>query len=104
MKFRKMILNAFRSYQLPVITLDKETTKEAVCLVFEKVNTGGVPLSVFELVTATFAAEGFNLRDDWLGSEPRGVEGRHERLANESILAGIEPTDFLQAVFNSPYA
>lgn len=98
MKFRQEILTSFRSYQLPVITLGKATTKEAVCLVFEKVNTGGVPLSVFELVTATFAAEGFNLRDDWLGSELRGVEGRRERLANEPILAGIEPTDFLQAV------
>ena len=98
MKFRQEILTAFRSYQLPVITLGKATTKEAVCLVFEKVNTGGVPLSVFELVTATFAAEGFNLRDDWLGSELRGVEGRRERLANEQILTGIEPTDFLQAV------
>jgi hypothetical protein len=33
--------------------------------IFENVNTGGVPLTVFELVTATFAADGFNLRDDW---------------------------------------
>ena len=98
MKFRAQVLAAFRSYQLPVITLGKATSKEAVCLVFEKVNTGGVPLSVFDLVTATFAAEGFNLRDDWLGSESRGVEGRRERLANEPILAGIEPTDFLQAL------
>ena len=98
MEFRKNVLDAFRKYQLPVITLGKATTKEAVCLVFEKVNTGGVPLSVFELVTATFAAEGFNLRDDWLGSDLRGVEGRRERLANQPILAGIEATDFLQAV------
>jgi len=98
MEFRKHILSAFRTYQLPVITLGKATSKEAVCLVFEKVNTGGVPLSVFELVTATFAADGFNLRDDWLGSELRGVEGRRERLADEPILKGLEPTDFLQAI------
>ena len=33
---------------------------------FEKVNTGGVTLTVFELMTATFAADGSaNLRDDW---------------------------------------
>lgn len=50
MEFRRKVLNAFREYQLPVIELKKETSKEAVCLVFEKVNTGGVPLSVFELV------------------------------------------------------
>ena len=29
---------------------------------FEKVNTGGVSLTVFELLTATYAAEEFNLR------------------------------------------
>jgi hypothetical protein len=57
MQFRKEVLAAFRNYQLPVIQLGKSTTKEAVCLVFEKVNTGGVPLNVFELVTATYAAD-----------------------------------------------
>jgi len=98
MQFRKRILNAFRSYQLPVIALGKTTSKEAVCLVFEKVNTGGVPLSVFELITATFAADNFNLRDDWYGSELRKVPGRRSRLINEPLLKAIEPTDFLQAV------
>lgn len=98
MHFRRKILNAFRSYQLPVIALGKSTSKEAVCLVFEKVNTGGVPLSVFELVTASFAADNFNLRDDWLGSPLRKVEGRRQRLIAEPILATIEPTDFLQAI------
>lgn len=98
MTFRKKILNSFRDYQLPVIVLGRATSKEAVCLVFEKVNTGGVPLSVFELVTASFAAENFNLRDDWFGSKQRGVRGRAERIANEPILSSIEPTDFLQAI------
>jgi hypothetical protein len=36
-----------------VIVLLRDTPKEAVCQVFEKVNTGGVSLTVFELVTAT---------------------------------------------------
>ncbi|MBF6617436.1 MAG: DUF262 domain-containing protein [Candidimonas sp.] len=98
MQFRKQVLNAFRSYQLPVIALGKTTSKEAVCLVFEKVNTGGVPLSVFELITATFAADNFNLRDDWYGSELRKVSGRRSRLVKEPLLKSIEPTDFLQAV------
>ncbi len=98
MKFRKKVLNAFRSYQLPVIALGKTTSKEAVCLVFEKVNTGGVPLSVFELVTASFAADGFNLRDDWYGSSIRSITGRQSRIQNEPTLVGVEPTDFLQAI------
>lgn len=98
MQFRKRILNAFRSYQLPVIALGKTTSKEAVCLVFEKVNTGGVPLSVFELITATFAADNFNLRDDWYGSDLRKVPGRRSRLISEPLLKVIEPADFLQAI------
>lgn len=98
MKFRKKVLNAFRSYQLPVIALGKTTSKEAVCLVFEKVNTGGVPLSVFELVTASFAADGFNLRDDWYGSTLRSISGRQSRLQMEPMLCDVEPTDFLQAI------
>lgn len=98
MQFRKQVLNAFRSYQLPLIALGKATTKEAVCLVFEKVNTGGVPLSVFELVTASFAADGFNLRDEWYGSSLRKVVGREARIKAEALLDAVEPTDFLQAI------
>lgn len=98
MTFRNEILQAFRTYQLPIIELKKGTTKEAVCLVFEKVNTGGVPLSVFELVTASYAADGYNLRDDWFGSTLRNVPSRHKRLASEALLAALEPTEFLQAI------
>jgi hypothetical protein len=96
MQFRKLILNAFRSYLVPVIELKKETTKEAVCLVFEKVNTGGVQLSVFELVTATYAADGFNLRRDWFGEG--AVKGRQSRLAHRPLLKDTEATDFLQGI------
>ena len=98
MNFRKEILNSFRNYQLPVILLQKETTKEAVCLVFEKVNTGGIQLSVFELVTASYAAEGYNLRDDWFGSMLRNVESRRNRIGEDQLLKDIEATDFLQAI------
>lgn len=98
MEFRKKIISAFRSYQLPIIELKKETSKEAVCLVFEKVNTGGVQLSVFELITASYAADGYNLRDDWFGSPTRKVDSRKERLEQEPLLKGIEAPEFLQAV------
>ncbi|WP_199331721.1 DUF262 domain-containing protein [Aulosira sp. FACHB-615] len=41
MDFRTQVLDAFRYYELPIIELNRNNTKEAVCLVFEKVNTGG---------------------------------------------------------------
>lgn len=98
LEFQKQILEPFKTYQVPIIELKKETSKEAVCLVFEKVNTGGVQLSVFELVTASYAADGYNLRDDWYGSQLRSVESRQARLAQEPLLSEVEATDFLQAV------
>jgi hypothetical protein len=96
MQFRQHVLMPFRSYQVPVIELKKETNKEAVCLVFEKVNTGGVPLSVFELVTATYAADGFNLRLDWYGLGK--TKGRIAKFAGRPLIKDTEATDFLQGV------
>jgi hypothetical protein len=98
MRFRSEILNRFRSYDLPIIELLKENSKEAVCLVFEKVNTGGVSLSVFELVTASYAADGFNLRDDWYGSTERNMRSRKQRMTVKPLLKGIGSTDFLQGI------
>jgi len=98
MQFRAAILNKYREYEVPIIQLKKENTKEAVCLVFEKVNTGGVPLSVFDLMTATYAADGFNLRDDWFGNISKGITGRKNTLREKPLLSTIEPTDFLQGI------
>lgn len=66
-KFQSKILQQIQAYKIPVISLSKDTTPEAVCQIFENVNTGGVVLTVFELVTAKFAAYGakYNLRETW---------------------------------------
>ena len=98
MEFRNQVLIPFREYQIPVIQLKRDTAKEAVCLVFEKVNTGGVQLTVFELVTASYAADGYNLRDDWFGSKVRDVDSRKERLEVDTLLKGITATEFLQGI------
>jgi len=89
-KFNTEIIKRFEQYQLPLITMGKATPKEAVCIVFEKVNTGGVSLNVFELLTATFAADNFNLRDDWDRIE--------KELKSNPILKKVESTDFLQSI------
>ncbi|WP_295813220.1 DUF262 domain-containing protein [uncultured Apibacter sp.] len=68
-QFKKEILENFKSYRVPVIALDRETSKEAVCVVFEKVNTKGKALDAFELVTAIYAADGHELRKDWYGDQ-----------------------------------
>lgn len=102
-KFQKAVVNTIMSYKLPVITLDKSTPREAVCKVFENVNTGGVPLTVFELVTATFATytnpetkEGFDLRKDW--KECRDSIQDIGAPLRTDILDDIDETSFLTAV------
>ncbi len=84
------IVQRFQQYQVPVITLGSGTPKEAVCQVFEKVNTRGVSLTVFELLTATYAVDDFNLRDDWTRVA--------KQIYAHKVLASVENTDFLQAV------
>lgn len=63
--FYEKILTPMFQYQIPVIEIGNDVPKEAVCQVFENVNQGGVSLTVFELVTATFAADGLELRKEW---------------------------------------
>ncbi len=88
--FSIRIINNFADYHVPVITLGKDTSRAAVCLVFEKVNTGGKALDAFELVTAMYAADDFHLRDDW--------KARRERMVQLPVLAHVEPVEFLQAI------
>jgi hypothetical protein len=102
--FKRQVLENFKHYHVPVIALDRLTSKEAVCVVFEKVNTGGKPLDAFELVTAMYAAAGHELRKDWFGDDV--TKGRHRRLAetlrpagaDTGIIANVANTDFLQAI------
>ncbi len=98
MIFREQVLENFRQYDLPIIELDNKNKKEAVCLVFEKVNTGGEPLTVFELMTATYAAENVNLRDEWFGNAQEGIKGIQKCLKEQSSLLEIQPTEFLQGL------
>ncbi len=103
--FENQFINVFKSYNIPVISLGKSTSKEAVCTVFEKVNTGGKALDAFELVTAMYAADNHNLRDDWYGDE-KGTVGYAETISalnsigtnKEGVLSKVDSTDFLQVI------
>lgn len=95
-QFRTQVIDTIVGYKLPVITLGKETPREAVCKVFENVNTGGVPLTVFELVTATFATYDFDLRKDWIECRDK-IRGKGKTL-NTDVMEGVDETSFLTAI------
>lgn len=69
---RKSIRNAYENsvapivnYEFPVVTLTNNPSLEAVCTIFETLNNTGVRLSVFDLLSARYFAEGYNLRELW---------------------------------------
>lgn len=98
-RFQNEVLNRIQSYAMPVIKLSKDNSREAVCTVFEKVNVGGKKLDAFELVTAIYAASGFDLREDWAGTQrTHGRLGRlRDKVPPKGVFADLASTDFLQA-------
>ncbi|MGW5420203.1 GmrSD restriction endonuclease domain-containing protein [Streptomyces sp. NPDC003943] len=109
--FQARVIDTVKGFKVPLIRLPKETRKEAVCSVFERVNTGGVVLNVFELLTATYAGdtqyaernggEDFSLIKDWqsikstLCSEHQ-VFGTTDKDGSQET--GLTSLDFLQAI------
>ena len=88
--FNREVIGCFKQYNLPIIHLLENTPREAVCLIFEKVNTRGVTLTIFELLTASFAIDNFQLREDW--------DKRLKRMSKHPVLGNLDSTDFLRAL------
>lgn len=107
-EFQAQVLHNMLSFDVPMIKLAATTTTDAVCAVFERVNTGGVPLNVFELLTATYAGnqghvaehgDYYRLPDEWQEIKKEltsayPVFGRPEDGPED----GLSSSDFLQAV------
>lgn len=98
-EFHEQYIKSAATYDIPAIVLDESTDKAAVATVFEKVNIGGLPLNVFELLTAVFAGdasyyeetgEDFRLNDDWKETQLK--------WSAYPVLSKVENTDFLQAL------
>jgi hypothetical protein len=89
-EFERRVIKNFEHYQVPTIQLRAELSKEGVCQVFEDTNSLNKILSLFDLMTASFAADDFSLREDW--------EQRERRLQQHPLLKEVKGGDFLQAV------
>lgn len=99
-RFMQEVLQPLHSYQMPTIRLGSDTSREAICLVFEKVNVGGKKLDAFELVTAIFAGDvqPLNLREDWQRRLVRIRRGRNEDGLENPVFAHLRGLELLQAV------
>ncbi|CAN5147865.1 DUF262 domain-containing protein [soil metagenome] len=56
------LVNVLTGYQIPVVTL-RDLTLEEVGPIFERINSSGTPLSIFDLMVAATWSDGFDLND-----------------------------------------
>jgi len=99
LSFLSRVVSPMRTYRVPTIELDEQTTMDAVATVFERINQSSASLTVFELLTARFAGDRpyadwsggpFRLRDDWAA-----VRGQ---LDDHPVLDRFGGDDFVQTV------
>ena len=64
-KLVKPWLDRIRLYPFPVVDLKPDLPLSAICHIFEKVNSTGVPLDVFDLCNAILWSQGFFLNQKW---------------------------------------
>ncbi|WP_406227485.1 DUF262 domain-containing protein [Streptomyces anthocyanicus] len=106
--FDEAVLQQVRAFQVPMIRLAASTSMDAVCAVFERVNTGGVPLNVFELLTATYAGDGdyvertgdyYQLPEVWREIK-QALASKYPVFGrlDSGLENGLSSIDFLQAI------
>ncbi len=102
--FKQNITNQMSQYKMPSMIITKDTPAFSVCQIFEKVNLGGVVLTIFDLLTARFAmhkkADGttINLLEDWKYISEN--KDNKKAFCNHELLKGdnVKNTDFLTAL------
>lgn len=79
------VREAFREYQFPCMVVQNQPI-EAVCEMFERVNTGGMELDVFDIMVAKTWTPEFNLRDKWDQVEQELRKRGYERIGPRTLL------------------
>lgn len=74
----------FREYQVPVVTLTERTLDE-VCPIFERINSTGTKLTVYDLMVAATYSEDFDLNDE-VQTLRKSLRARSFNIGGDSIL------------------
>ena len=83
-------VDVIKNYAFPTVELHRETPLHAICHIFERVNSSGVTLTVFELLTAILWTQGKHLRDLW--------EETQAKLRAKNQHFKVDAVAFLQTV------
>lgn len=89
-EYFELYCNSFFDYQFPIIELPKELSLDAVCKVFQTINTTGLKLSAFDICVAKFTRFSIYLKTK--------IDDAIEKYPNIEVIANKDKTIILQAV------
>ncbi len=84
------IVDPILDYEFPIVELPEDSSMEAVCKVFQTINTTGLRLSVFDICVAVFMPKGINLKEM--------VKNSSKKCSNAKLLLDKDATSALQVV------
>jgi len=74
-KLQEIFGNVWTSYEIPIVKLPESLLLDNVATVFERINSKGTPLGVFDLLNARFIIHDIVLRNQW-----EEVKDSHENI------------------------
>lgn len=74
-KLQEIFGNVWTSYEIPIVKLPESLLLDNVATVFERINSKGTPLGIFDLLNARFIIHGIVLRNQW-----EAVKDSHENI------------------------
>lgn len=75
----------FRGYDVPIIKMSADTQPSTVVQTFERINTQGLELGVFDILTARLYPDGILLRELW-----EEARDRYQQVDSYVDVAGVE--------------
>ena len=74
-KLQEILGNVWTSYEIPIVKLPESLLLDNVATVFERINSKGTPLGIFDLLNARFIIHDIVLRNQW-----EDVQDSHENI------------------------
>jgi hypothetical protein len=82
------VFETVRNFEIPAVIMDEKSDLEAICRVFETINSTGTRLTTFDLATAKFYPKP-NLREQWSAALESVPEFKRLELDGERVLQVI---------------
>ena len=87
MHLSKIFDEVWTRYQIPVVMLPESLLLDNVATVFERINSKGTPLGIFDLLNARFVIYGITLKNLWEDTkrEHQNIRKWHDEFNNDKL-------------------